>query len=167
MRGKKVAIGGTFDPLHDGHKRLLQKAFELSEGCGSGSGSGGEIVIGVTSDRMARASKKRDVLHYEARVEKIKRYMYERYGNRIKLGIVELNNRYGSTLDDEFDYIVISPETYRVALKINELRIARGKKPIKIVKVAYMTAVDGKIISSTRINAGKIDENGFLLGSKI
>jgi len=37
----KVAIGGTFDPLHDGHKKLLKKVFELSEG--------GEIVIGVTS----------------------------------------------------------------------------------------------------------------------
>ena len=55
----RVAIGGTFDPLHDGHKKLLEKVYGLSEG--------GEIVIGVTSDRMARANKNRAVLSYNAR----------------------------------------------------------------------------------------------------
>jgi pantetheine-phosphate adenylyltransferase len=149
----KVAIGGTFDPLHDGHKKLLKKVFELSEG--------GEIAIGVTSDTMARASRSREVLPYKARAEKIRRYMYEEYG--VEVRIEELNDRYGVTLNEDFDYIVISPETYSVAVKINELRKERGKKAIKIVKVEHMKAADGKIISSTRIKAGEIDEHGSLL----
>ena len=149
----RIAIGGTFDPLHDGHKDLLKKVFELSEG--------GEIVVGVTSDRFARAGRVRDVLHYEARTENIRRYMYAEYGVNVRT--VELNDRYGITLDEDFDYIVISPETYNVALKINELRKERGKKPIKIVKVEHLKAVDGETISSTRIKAGEIDEHGFLL----
>jgi len=149
----KVAIGGTFDPLHDGHKRLLKKVFELSEG--------GEIVIGVTSDTMARASRRRDVFPYKARTENIRRYMFKEYGVNVRTE--ELNDRYGVTLDEDFDYIVISPETYNVALKINELRKERGKKHIKIVKVEHMKAANGKIISSTRINAGEIDEHGSLL----
>jgi len=149
----KVAIGGTFDSLHDGHKKLLKKVFELSEG--------GEIAIGVTSDTMARASRDRVVLPYKARAENIRRYMYEEYG--VKVRTVELNDRYGVTLDEYFDYIVISPETYTVALKINELREERGKPPIKIVKVEHMKAADGKAISSTRIKAGEIDEHGSLL----
>jgi pantetheine-phosphate adenylyltransferase len=152
----KVAVGGTFDPLHDGHKKLLKKVFELSEG--------GEIVIGVTSDTMARASRDKVVLPYKTRTENIRRYMYKEYG--VKVRVVELNDRYGVTVDESFDYIVISPETYNVALRINELRKERGKKPIKIVKVEHMKAADGKIISSTRIKAGEIDEHGLLLNEK-
>lgn len=148
----KVAIGGTFDPLHDGHKKLLKKVFELS--------AGGEIVIGVTSDTMARASRSREILPYEVRAENVRDYMYEEYGVQVRT--VALNDRYGVTLDEDFDYIVISPETYAVALQINELREERGKKPITIVKVAHVKAADGKVISSTRIKAGEIDQHGTL-----
>jgi pantetheine-phosphate adenylyltransferase len=150
----KVVIGGTFEPLHDGHKKLLKKAFELSEG--------DEIGIGVTSDKMARASRSREVLPYNVRVANITQYMYKEYGVNVR--IEELHDRYGITLDKEdIDYIVISPETYEVALQINELRKARGKNPITIVKVAHAKAANGATISSTRIRAGEIDEHGALL----
>ncbi|MFZ2071020.1 MAG: phosphopantetheine adenylyltransferase [Halobacteriota archaeon] len=150
----KVAIGGTFDPLHDGHKKLLKRVYELSDG--------GEIVIGVTSDKMARATRSREVRPYHVRAKNITQYMYNEYG--VTVMIEELNDRYGITIDEEnIDYIVISPETYEVALQINELRQARGKKPIKIVKVEHAKAVDGETISSTRIKAGEIDEHGALL----
>ena len=36
----KVAVGGTFDKFHDGHKKLLSTAFEI----------GDRVEIGVTSD---------------------------------------------------------------------------------------------------------------------
>ncbi len=39
-------VGGTFDPLHDGHKRLLTRSFELA-------GPDGYVVIGLTSDSFA------------------------------------------------------------------------------------------------------------------
>ena len=71
----KVAIGGTFDPLHDGHKKLLKKVYELS--------GGDEIVIGVTSDKMARANKNREVLPYNARAANLAQYMYKEYGVKI------------------------------------------------------------------------------------
>ncbi|MHC1584733.1 MAG: phosphopantetheine adenylyltransferase [Candidatus Syntropharchaeia archaeon] len=145
----KVAIGGTFEPLHDGHKALLKKVFELSEG--------DEIVIGLTSDEMAR-TRYRTVLSYRVRAENIRQYMLREY--KVKVRTVELNDRYGITLDEDIDYIVISPETYPVAKKINELRRERGKKPIKIVRVNHVLAKDGKIISSTRIKNGEIDKHG-------
>ena len=149
----KVAIGGTFDPLHDGHKKLLKTVFELS--------AGGEIVIGITSDTMARTSKSREVIPYDVRAENVREYMFQEYGVHVRT--VALNDRYGVTLNEDFDYIVISPETYPVALQINELRKERGKKPITIITVAHVKAADGKVISSTRIKAGEIDQHGTLL----
>jgi pantetheine-phosphate adenylyltransferase len=149
----KVAFGGTFDPLHDGHKKLLKRVHELSEG--------GEIVIGVTSDTMARACRDRDVRPFEKRAAAIQRYMREEYGVQVR--VVKLHDRYGPTLDEDFEYIVISPETYPVAVKINELRKAGGKKPIAIVMVEHVKAADGGLISSTRIKAGEIDTHGTLL----
>jgi pantetheine-phosphate adenylyltransferase len=146
----KVAFGGTFDPLHDGHKKLLKRVYELSDG--------GEIVIGVTSDAMARAYRDRDVRPFEERAAAIQQYMREEYG--VVARVVKLHDRYGPTLNEDFDYIVISPETYPVAVKINELRKARGKKPIEIVRVEHVKAADGGLISSTRINAGEIDTHG-------
>ena len=146
----KVAFGGTFDPLHDGHKKLLKRVYELSEG--------DEIVIGVTSDEMARASRDRDVRPFEARASEIRRYMHEEY--EVEVRVVKLQDRYGPTLNEDFNYIVISPETYSVAVTINALRKARGKKPIQIVKVEHVKARDGGLISSTRIKAGEIDTHG-------
>jgi len=49
----RVAVGGTFDPIHDGHISLLRRAYEL--------GKDGDVVIGLTSDEMARESRTRRV----------------------------------------------------------------------------------------------------------
>ncbi|HIP62584.1 MAG TPA: phosphopantetheine adenylyltransferase, partial [Archaeoglobus profundus] len=67
------------------------------------------------------------------------------------------------TLEIDFDYIVVSPETYPVALMINKKREELGKRPIKIVKVDFVLAEDGKPISSTRIKNGEIDRYGRLI----
>jgi len=155
----RVVVGGTFDPLHDGHKQLLRKAYELSDD-GNGNGKG-EIVIGITSDRMAEATKARLVLPYKVRAANIAQYMYREYQVRVRT--VELDNRYGVTLDEDVDYIVISPETYDVAVEINKLRKERGKEPIEIIKVEHTKAEDGKPIASRRIKAGEIDKHGHLL----
>ena len=37
------AVAGTFDVLHEGHKALIRRAFEV----------GDKVFIGMTSDRMA------------------------------------------------------------------------------------------------------------------
>ncbi|WP_445474192.1 hypothetical protein ACT9XH_07325 [Methanococcoides methylutens] len=54
-------------------------------------------------------------------------------------------------LEDDYEYIVVSPETYPVALKINELRKANGKTEIKTIRIEYVMGDDDIPICSTRI----------------
>ena len=145
----KVAVGGTFDPLHDGHRALLKRAYEL-----------GNVFIGLTSDALAKRRYK-DVFSYEEREKRMKRYIQGEFGS--KANIQKLNEPYGATISEHFDYIVVSSETYPVAMEINRIREERRLLPIEIVKIDFVLANDGKPISSTRIKNGEIDEHGVLL----
>ncbi|MGP8319233.1 MAG: phosphopantetheine adenylyltransferase [Methanosarcinaceae archaeon] len=149
----KVAVGGTFEYLHDGHKVLIKKAFELA--------AGGEVYIGLTSNKMAR-QRSRDVGDYQVRKKKILQYIESLGFSNKQYLVVELTDTYGTTLTDDFDYIVVSPETFPVALKINELREQAGRRPINIINIEYVMADDKVPISSTRIACGEIDEQGRL-----
>lgn len=144
---KKVIIGGTFDILHDGHKALLGKANEL-----------GSISIGMTCDDMARKTKKRKISDFNKRYETLKSFSEKEFG--ANPDIFEINDKFGPTLERDFDYIVVSPATHKTALEINEKRQKKDKKPIEIVKIDFVLAKDGKPISSTRIFNGEIDNKG-------
>jgi pantetheine-phosphate adenylyltransferase len=68
-----------------------------------------------------------------------------------------LSDPYGPTLHEHFDCIVVSPETYPTALKLNSLRRQKNLPEILIIVVPFVLAEDGLPISSTRIAMGEID----------
>jgi pantetheine-phosphate adenylyltransferase len=148
----KVAVGGTFQYFHDGHTKLIEKAFELAED--------GKVHIGLTSDSMLNKSHSID--NYEKRRARLLQSIKEMGFPQGRYEVTRLNNPCGPTLEEDFDYIVVSPETYPVALKINRIREEKGKEPLKIVYVEYVMAEDGIPISSTRIAEGEIDRHGKL-----
>jgi pantetheine-phosphate adenylyltransferase len=144
-----VAIGGTFDILHDGHKALLKKAYTL-----------GDVIIGLVSDEMAR--RKTYVSNsYDTRKKTVIAYIKALTGTNPV--IVALDDPYGPALKQKFDYIVVSPDTFRTAEEIITLRSQRGLPSITIVCVDFVLAQDGRPISSTRIHRGEIDDHGVLL----
>jgi pantetheine-phosphate adenylyltransferase len=144
-----VAVGGTFDVLHDGHKALLKKAYTL-----------GDVIIGLVSQEMAtRKAYVRNT--YDTRKKAVMAYIKALTGADPE--IVALDDPYGPALNQKFDYIVVSPETLRTAQKINTLRAQSGLRPIRIVCVDFVLAQDGRPISSTRILRGDIDDHGVLL----
>lgn len=150
----RVAVGGTFDPLHDGHKALLMKACELSRG--------GELLVGLTSDEMVK-NKVHDVVDYRSRYNEVMGFIT---AQGISPVISRLDDPFGPTISEDFDFIVVSPETHPVALKINRIRREKGLKLIEIVLVDYVLADDGLPISSTRIKRGEIDGHGRVLKKK-
>ena len=147
-RYSKVAVGGTFDKFHDGHKKLLSTAFEL----------GNQIEIGVTSD--AFGGLKGDIDSCEERMNNLKLFFKDKSNFRV----VSLDDPFGTTIyEADFDAIVVSEETEPTAVKINEIRLSKGMSPLDIVVVSFVLAEDGNPISSTRIRRGEIDKNGLIL----
>jgi pantetheine-phosphate adenylyltransferase len=150
----KVMVGGTFDPLHDGHKRLLARSFEIA-------GPGGHVVIGLTSDSFA--SHKTHPIHpFATRKTDLEQYISSTI-NSTQWDVEPLNDRYGSAIDADFDAIIVSEETLAVAIEINKLRREKGRKKVDIHQISCVLAEDGRWISSTRIYRGEIDVHGHLL----
>ncbi len=147
-------VGGTFDPLHDGHKRLLDRSFEIA-------GSEGYVVIGLTTDSFA-SRKTHPIRPFSIRKEELEQYIAR--GNYPTIWIIEpLNDRFGTAIKADFDAIVVSEETLPVAVEINTIRKENKKKKVDIHQISCVLAEDGKWISSTRIYRGEIDAHGHLM----
>ena len=147
----KVAVGGTFDKFHDGHKKLLSTAFEI----------GDRVEIGVTSD--AFGGLKGDIDSCEERMRNLKLF----FADKTDFTIVPLEDPYGTTIyEDDFEAIVVSEETEPTAVEINNIRISKGMKPLDIIVVSFVLAYDGTPISSTRIRSGKINQKGLIINQK-
>jgi len=149
----RVCIGGTFDTLHKGHELLINKAFQTA-------GKQGSVIIGITKEEITKI--KGNIKSFEERKKTIEQYILKKgYINRFT--IQPIKDRYGPSITDEFDAIVISPETKSTAEEINNKRRQNMKKPLKIVQIPFVLANDGAPISSSRIRKKEIDKNGRIL----
>ncbi len=147
-------VGGTFDPLHDGHKRLISRSFELA-------GNDGRVIIGLTTDVFA-SRKSHPVREYGQRKNQLEQFIRD-CGFSAVYTIEPLNDRFGSAIDENFDALVVSEETLPIAHEINMLRKKKGKRKVDIHEISCVLAEDGRWISSTRIYRGEIDDRGRLL----
>jgi len=149
----EVAIGGTFDVLHRGHKILLRTAFR----------AGDRVLIGLSRNGFVRRLvKNHRVDPYPKRKRELVSFLKkERLLDRAK--IIPLDDPYGPTINDStIRALVVSRMTKKMADKINTIRRRRGLKPLLVVSIAMVVAEDFEPISSTRIRAGEIDREGYL-----
>ena len=153
MKYKTVAMGGTFDHLHQGHIALLTRSFEL----------GDLVVIGVTSDSFASRQGKLPDQSYLERVKALELFIRSRFPGR-KYLISKLDDYFGPGIaSPEVEALVVTRETVARAPIANELRATKGFPPLKVEVVDHVLAEDGRPISSTRIRRGEIDAQGRVL----
>lgn len=150
----KIMVGGTFDPLHDGHRLLISRAFQIA-------GDEGHVTIGLTNDLFA--NRKSHPIHpYQERYQALFDFITSLEA-AVSWDIEELHDQYGSTLEAAFDALVVSEETFPVGRTINQKRRERNLPCVEIHVIRCVLAEDGKWISSTRIWRGEIDDRGRLI----
>ncbi len=150
---RQIALGGTFDHIHRGHKELLARAFQTGE----------SVFIGLTSDDFARSTGKKIQQNYAERKKELEKFLSEKYLGR-KYEISKLEDRFGPGIfTDRIDAIAVSTETLPAVESANRKRRELGLPDLEVEVVPMTLAEDDARISSTRIRAGEIDSEGHVL----
>lgn len=152
-RFKLVALGGTFDIIHKGHLELLRNGFSISS----------KVIIGLTSDELARKKGKTPIHDYSKRYHALESTIKENFPNS-QYVISKLDNDFGpAVLEQEVEALVVSEETASKGNDLNKLRVERNSPPVAVIVVPMALAKDGTRISTTRIKNSEIDAEGNIL----
>lgn len=150
MKYQKVVVGGTFDYLHDGHKSILRKAFEL----------GNRVLIGIVSNQMELKKDSAGIPPLEERKSTLEEFLKEQDWLE-RAEIVVISDPIGPAAEDkELEAIIVSEETRSRAEEINKIRESNDLETLDIIEIPWVLAEDGKPISSIRIRYGEMNERG-------
>lgn len=123
----KLAIGGTFDQLHNGHRKLLTLASAMCNDT---------LTIGVLSDALLTKKSNAHLIQPFHIRKKYIEYFMNYLKPSLKLDIVELFDPFGPTITDpSFEGIVVSSETLVGAQTINKLRHEKGFGSLDILVI--------------------------------
>ena len=131
---EKVAVGGTFDGMHYGHRKLLTLAVS------SVNPATGKLLIGVTVDDMLKhKSYASEIPPMKERMEIAKDFVYRLapgIKNRVKL--VPIEDEYGPPGQKgegkDFDALVLSHETLENGWLLNQHRTETlGYEPLSLL----------------------------------
>jgi pantetheine-phosphate adenylyltransferase len=151
-RFRVVAMGGTFDMIHRGHIALLDAAFSVSD----------KVVIGLTSDDLAKRKGKTLNNTYRQRSEALKQFIEKKFQKSYVIS--KLENDFGpAAIEGDVQALVVSNETAHQGEVLNKLRKEKSLSPVETIVVPMVLAKDGKRISTTRIRNSEIDTEGNLL----
>ncbi len=149
-----VAVGGTFDEFHKGHRELLRRAFEVGE----------RVLVGLCTDDFAeKMNKPHEIAPFAVRMEELKGFLLKQ-GWLARAEIVPIHDALGPAASSaSIEAIVVSRETETGAHRINEKRKNQNLKPLRVIVIEMVMAENSSPISTTRIRHLEIDHEGRLL----
>ncbi len=141
-RFKCVAVGGTFDRLHEGHKALLTRACQVGE----------RVIVGIATGKLLEKKVRKELIYpYEKRVEAVREFLLH-IGCLDKALIFPISNRFGTTAEDpQIEALIVSEETAPIIADINQVRAKRGLQPLHRVLVKMVLGMNGKPIKSSAL----------------
>ncbi len=126
----KVAVGGTFDHMHAGHRKLLAVA-------AAATAADGELLIGVTGPALLRNKKHASTLQSYAEREGAVKDFLRRIAPGLRFVTAQLHEPGGAAATDaSFEAIVVSTETVGGGRWINARRAERGFPPLALLAIA-------------------------------
>ena len=147
-----VALGGTFDHFHDGHKAFIDAAAKMGE----------RLLIGIATKKLLQGKTHSAAIEtLKARFRSVAHYCKT---NGYSVQLLELNDIYGPTVDEsEFiDALFVTTETVGGAKKIATIREQLHLKTLPVHIVDLVAAQDGAPIHSSRIRSGEISRSGVV-----
>ncbi|CAK9797021.1 Bifunctional coenzyme A synthase [Anthophora quadrimaculata] len=154
---KNVALGGTFDRIHNGHKILLSEAvLHCTE----------KLTVGVTDTNMLSGKLLWEFIEPSpTRILKLKDFL-EDIDSTLTYNVVLINDIYGPTKHDPtLELLVVSEETTHGADKVNEMRAKNNLSKLDIHVVKLIKDKNHKKHEEDKISS--VNQRIRLLGTKL
>lgn len=139
-------IGGTFDHLHNGHKKLLSLAVKICKN---------HLIVGVTAAHMLKHKTHSDLVESEQNRRQAVMEFVSFLNSDITVDVDMIDDAFGPTITFPGEAaLVVSTETLDAVPEISDIRSTRGFLPLRIF-VCRRTETSTLSSSLIRVNLAK------------